>query len=146
MQYSSSLRIAANCTTENPSNQLVLDNTGVCASSGNLEPTLGLQHGVLLQIFNEPTWLCQNRDAGTWCAADTGGTVWSFAEDGSSKTIVLHSLAIMSLYLTVMIMSGGGFLPFLPHSTSTQQATFMTWHAHFSLCSLLRTGGDGQEA
>jgi len=132
MQHSSSLRIAAH-HYGNPSNRLVLDDTGARASSGSFEPTLGLQHGVLVQIFSEPIGLCHDKDAGTWCAADTGGTVWLFAEDGSSKTIVFHSLARMSLYLIVMITSGGDFLPFLPHSTSIQQATLMTSHARFSL-------------
>ncbi|KAF1929900.1 YWTD domain-containing protein, partial [Didymella exigua CBS 183.55] len=74
----------------NSFNRLVLNEAGTRASSDNFEPTVGLQHEVLVQNFNETIGLCHDKDAGRWYAADMGGTIWSFAENGSGKTIVFH--------------------------------------------------------
>lgn len=73
----------------NSFNRMALDDTGTSpGSSSNFTPTVGLKHEVLVSNFNETIGLCHDKDAGRWYIADIGGTIWSFAEDGSGKSVV----------------------------------------------------------
>lgn len=74
----------------NTFNRFVLDDGGTRIDPAKFTPTPSLQHEILGQNFNEAIGLCHDDGAGRWYVADMGGTIWSFAEDGSDKSDVFH--------------------------------------------------------
>lgn len=59
----------------NTFNRIVLDNTGTCSNLNKFTLTIGLNHEVLIEHFNEAIGLCFDTNSRTWYVADIEGTI-----------------------------------------------------------------------